>query len=595
MRKLTAAAFLVVLTAALPAAAAVPTLSFKDVKPGMKGTGRTVFEGTEVETFEVEIVAKLPNIGPDQDLILGRCSGGPLADTGVMSGMSGSPIFVDGKLIGALAYSWGFAKEPIAGITPIDEMLAITTLDENPALARRAGAPLDPGALHRLYRPASVPAFLLEDVASRLPAAAGVAPLSVPVAVAGVSPRGFAAMVPALSDAGFLPLQGSSAGSAPAPSPPLQPGSAMGLKLTRGDVDITATGTVTWIDDDRLLAFGHPMLSLGNVDLPLTGARVELLLSSLRQSSKIATPLSEVGAIRQDRAAGVFGRLGAEPRMLPVRVQLSGTDGGSRSYSFDIADDPLLSPLLLYASLNGIFQSRESGFGNVTLRLLEGSVIKMVGQDDVLLDNIWTGNDAFGISSGLPAYILYLLMNNNWEPPEIAGVNLLLEYDDAPRTGRIERVSLDRYRASPGDVVQVRVVVSPYRGARQVKTIDIQIPPETPTGRLTLHVGGAMAVSRAESTTEPVLPGGLSQFIWLINNLRRNDRVYVAAYSEDSGVYLDGARMPNLPPSVAGVLSRPRSLGNFTVVPLRGILEEVIPIDFAVEGLAKIPLEVVEE
>jgi hypothetical protein len=594
MRKLLAAAILAVLTAALPAAAAVPTLSFQDVEPGMKGTGRTVFDGTEIETFDVEIVGKLPNIGPDQDLILGRCSGGPLAETGVMAGMSGSPIFVDGKLIGALAYSWGFAKEPIAGITPIDEMLGIAARDEGVSPGRRAGVPIGRRALERLYEPPGLKTFLRDELGGRIPSLAGVAPLAVPLTVSGVGPRGFAEMVAPLADAGFMPMQGPGGGSNPDPSPTLEPGSAMGLKLVRGDLDITATGTVTWIDDGRLLGFGHPMLSLGSVDLPLTGARVELLLSSLQRSSKMATPLSEVGAIRQDRAAGVFGRLGARPRMLPVRVQLSTRTGESRAYSFDIADDPLLSPLLLYASLNGIFATREGGFGNVTLRLREGSVIKMIGQEDVLLDNVFAGNDAFGISSGLPAYILYLLMNNNWEPPEIAGINLLLEYEDTPLTGRIERVSLDRYRAGPGDTLQVRVVVSSYRGPRQVKTLDLTIPPETPAGRLTLHVGGAMAVSRAEHTTEPVLPGDLSQFIWLINNLRRNDRIYVAAYSEDSGVYLDGARLPNLPPSVAGVLSRPRSLGNFTVVPRRGILEEVIPIDFAVEGLTRIPLEVVD-
>ena len=412
--------------------------------------------------------------------------------------------------------------------------------------------------------------------------------------VSGLGHAGFAELFPTLTGAGFLPVQGAGAGDAPEPPPDLEPGSAMGLKLARGDVDFTATGTVTWVDDDRLLAFGHPMFGLGRVDLPLTGAKVEVLMPSLRQSAKIATPLGEVGAIRQDRTAGILGQLGATPHMLPIRVQLTDQRGDRRSYSFDLAEDPLLSPLLLYWSLNGILASRERVFGSATLRLRQGSVIKMVGEDDVLLDNLFAGPAAFEYSTGLTAYILYLLMNNDWQPPRIAGVNILVDYGDVPLTGRIQRVSLDRYRVRPGESVQARVFVNPYRGPERVLERKITIPADAPPGRLQIHVGGALSVSRAERAAEPLLPSDLSQFIWLINNLRRNDRVYIVAYSADSGVLLGGARLPNLPPSVSSVLTRPRTVGNFSVVRRRGILEEEIPTDFAVEGMARAELVVLE-
>lgn len=586
------ALFTAALALAAPAAAAVQVLPFDEVRSGMRGTGRTVFEGTRVETFDVEILGKLPNVGPDQNLILARCSGGPLAETGVLAGMSGSPVTIDGKLVGAVAYSWGFSKEPIAGITPIEEMLAIAEL-ESGAPRRRAGAALrhaDP--LASLYALDRVRPLFTEEIPALFGRSDGAFPLAIPLAVSGMGGPGLARVSPWLDRAGFLPVQSGSAGGDGGPTVALEPGSAVGLKLVRGDVEMTATGTVTWVDGERVLAFGHPLFGLGAVDLPLTGATVQTLLPSLARSARIATPLAEVGAVRQDRNAGVLGRLGAEPRLIPVRFQLTGPGRSERVYSFDVADDPLLSPLLLYVSLNGILASRERPMGNVTVRLKEGSVIKMSEGVDVELDNLYAGVRAVDYGTGIAAYILYLLMNNSWTQPRIAGVNLILEYDDTPRSGLIRRASLDRYRARPGETLEAAIVLSSYRGGERVLTTRLKIPEETPPGRLTLHVGGAVEVSRSEAGEEPVFPRDLDHLIRLINQLRRNDRIYIAATGADSGVVLQGSRLPNLPPSVATVLSRPRSRGNLASVPRRAMIEETILTDLSVEGLARIEFEV---
>jgi hypothetical protein len=417
-------------------------------------------------------------------------------------------------------------------------------------------------------------------------------PTSVPIAVAGMDPGGLSRVAPDLARAGFLVLPAGSAEQTDLAPEPLRPGSAMGLKLVRGDVDLTATGTVTWVEGDRVLAFGHPLFGLGAVDLPLTAARVEALLPSTLQSARIARPLGEVGAVRQDRAAGLVGRVGARPRMIPVRLQLRGAEGVEHAFSFDIADDPLLSPLLLYVSLNGVLASKERAFGNATIRLREGSVIKMVGTEDVALDNLYAGPAAFDYGTGIAAYILYLLMNNTWTQPQIAGVNLLFDYEETPRLARIRRAALDRYRVAPGEAVEVTVVLSPYRGPDQLLTREILVPPETPAGELTVSIGGALAVGRDQELEHPVLPRDLDQLIWLINQLRRNDRIYILASRDDSGVLLGGDRMPNLPPSVARVLTRPKSKGNVTAIPHRSVLEEIVPADFAVEGYARIRLEV---
>ena len=585
-------ALLTALAALLTVEAGVPTLPFSEVQTGMKGTGRTVFQGSEIETFQVEILGKLPNIGPRQNLILGRCSGGPLAETGILAGMSGSPVYVDGKLIGAVAYSWGFAKDAIAGITPIEEMLEVASLDEGPR-GRRPAAGLSPADLLRLQSPAELPLFLSSTLSSVLPRPARGTLIHLPVSVAGISAEGFSRMAPALHRSGLLPVQGGGAGRNPSPASRLEPGSPIGLKLARGDVDLTATGTVTWVDGDRVLAFGHPLFGLGRVDLPLSGARVEALLPSLSQSLRLATPLAELGALQQDRAAAVYGKMGASASMIPVRLQLSSGTGEPQSYSFDIADDALLAPLLLYSSLNGILANAERSFGNITVRLENGSIIKLADREDVELDNIFAGATAPYYATGTSAFILYLLMNNDWARPSIAGVNLILGYTEHPKTAKIRRITLDRYRVHAGETLHATILLTPYRGPDLVLSHEIEIPAETPPGRLVLHVGGALAVSRAEGSGEPpIFPRDLDQLIWLINRLRRNDRVYIVASLEDTGVFLGGARLPNLPPSVTSILSRPRSLGNFAMMPQRGILEEEILTDYSVEGLTRVQVEV---
>jgi hypothetical protein len=570
------------------------TLPFSEVRVGMKGTGRTVFHGEAVESFDVEVVGLLPRIGPGQDLILGRCSGGPLAQTGILAGMSGSPVTIDGKLVGAIAYSWGFAKDAIAGITPIEEMLAVGARDAPSHSRARPSASMPwAEALRTLRAPSTLGGFFADRVAS-LDARPAMAASSTPLSVSGISSVGLARIAPVLTRAGFLPLPSGGAGSKPGPATtPIQPGSAIGVQLVRGDIDMTATGTVTWVEGDALYAFGHPLYGLGDVDLPLTAARVETLLPSLEQSAKIAVPLKEAGAFRQDRASAIFGRLGATPSMVPVRLQITGGSASRSTYAFDLVDDPLLTPILLYAAVNGILGTVERTLGSATVRVREGSVIKVDGSNDVRLDNLFAGNGATGDASGLSAFLLYLVMNNSWSTPHVSGVNLILDYDREPRTTTVRRVTLDRYRVKAGTSLTARVQVSPYRGADRVLTREIEIPEETPPGPLTLQIGEAAAINRAEDADGPVFPRSLEQLVTLVNRLRRNDRIYVIASRADSSVFFGGTRLPNLPPAVTSILTRPRSYGNYTFVPERGVVDQDIAADGAVEGFVRLAIDVV--
>jgi len=243
--------------------------------------------------------------------------------------------------------------------------------------------------------------------------------------------------------------------------------------------------------------------------------------------------------------------------------------------------------------VNGVLGTIERTFGSATVRLREGSVIKVDGANDVRLDNLFAGDGATTDASGLSAFFLYLVMNNEWSTPRVSGINLILDYDREPRTATVRRVTLDRYRVKAGTSVTARVLLAPYRGADRAITREIEIPEETAPGPLTLQIGDAAAINRVEDADGPIVPRNLEQLVTLVNRLRRNDRLYIVASRPDNGVFLGGARLPNLPPSITSILTRPRSFGNYTFVPERGVLETDVPVEGAVEGFVRIAIEVV--
>src|SRR5262245_35505699 len=346
-------------------------MSVDDIRPGMVGIGHTVFDGTHVEEFKANILGVLQNvIGPDRNLILAKLEGGPLAHTGVIAGMSGSPVYVDGKLIGAVSYSLGsFPKEAIAGITPIAEMTdaaAMTTA--RPQAARvRIEYPVTRESLATAFRRAlnwNRPfADHPEDVRSNTVAAVAefgagqlgtlMRPIATPLAMSGFNPEVADLLGSAFRDQGFVPM-GAGAVAARGEKPfegPLKPGDAVGVMLVGGDLMLGATGTITHIDGDRVYAFGHPMYNLGPTEFPMTRAYVYTVLPSLFSSIKLASTGEIIGTFLQDRATTIAGRLGAGPRMIPVTISLSSSRAPTRTFKYTVVNDPLFGPLMTYASL----------------------------------------------------------------------------------------------------------------------------------------------------------------------------------------------------------------------------------------------------
>ncbi len=607
MNRLSRLLWLILPFLAAPPAIAQEIFPFSEVKAGMKGIGKTVFSGTRVEDFQVEVIGTLEHVGPQHNLILVRLSGGPLANTGVLSGMSGSPIYFGDRLAGAVAYTWGFAREPVAGVTPIQEMLEVEE-KESPASmlpgARRAAATVAGNPLSLLRDPRELPAHFASyfDTVSPAPGSvSAMTSITTPLLFSGVSQRAMDRLAPGLARAGLVPVQGGAVGRSQtttgAAEAKIVPGGGVGMKLVRGDVEFAAICTVTYRDKDKVMACGHPLLNLGPTDLIMTTAQVNGLFPSLQESFKFASAGEEVGAFRQDRATGVFGYLGKRPRLIPVRLELQPQMGRPQHYAFDIVEDPFLAPYLLYAALNGILSSEEKDYGEVTLSYREGSTIQVSGEEDIELRNLFAGDLASIYTSGTVAFITQLLLNNEYRPVHVNGINLILGYADERRTARVERAWVSKDHVRPGETIQVSAILKPFRGPEVTRQIDIKIPDEVTSGRLVLQVGDGMTLARVEDEGEEsddFHPKDLAQLIWLINHLRSNDKVYAVLSRPDNGILFQGQRLPNLPPSVAQVLVRPQTRGNYLRLWYRGVAEETLDTDYMLTGFKQLAIDVEE-
>jgi hypothetical protein len=575
-------------------------LPFSEVKAGMSGVGRTVFSGTKIDEFKVEVMGTLENIAPRRNLILAKLSGGPLAETGVLSGMSGSPVYLNGRLAGAVAYTWGFARQPIAGIVPIQEMLGIEARDAAPSRTSSwFPAEAGPGGLHWLADPASLPGHFASYFQNALPeaAAGGPLPIGAPLLTRGVPQEVLDLLSPGLRHAGFLPVQGGSTGHGlpGTGDTSLEPGSGVGIALVRGDVEIAAICTVTHRDADRLYACGHPLLNLGPTELSMTTASVAGLFPSLESSFKFATVGDEVGVFRQDRTAGVFGYVGRKPRTIPVRLDLQPERGRPRRLAFDVADDPFLAPYLLYAAINAVLSSEEKDYGTQSFTYKDGSVLHIEGEDDIVLRNLFAGDQARLYASGTLAFLTQVLLDSEYRSVHVTGIDLVLGTSDERRTARLLRAWVGRERVKAGETVQVSVGIKPFRGPEVTRDLSLTLPAELPPGRLILQVGDALTLARSDSeSSDDFVPRDLKQLIFLINRLRRNDRLYAVLTRADNGLVFQGARLPNLPPSMAEVMARPQARGNVQRVLYRGVAEESLALPYALEGYRLIAIDVEE-
>ena len=584
--------------AAASAEAATVIMPLVEVKAGMKGRGKSVFEAGRVEEFDADILGVLANYRPKRSMIIARLKGRGLETSGVIEGMSGSPVYVDGKLLGAVAFSFPFSREPIAGITPIEEMLAIEKSASAPGPA--APVPLQPERsltldnLLALYKGTAGPGGAAASPAESF------RPLHVPLLLGGFSTPAFEKARGFLGGLGFQPVRAGTAGQSGSGQAlsglRLQPGEAVGVQLMGGDLDMTAVGTVTDVDGDKVLAFGHPFYNLGAVDFPMTRVDVLTVVPSLESSFKLAATGPLVGRISQDRTAGAFGELGKAPRLIPVRVKLASGPSARKEFAFRVVNDRILSPALMNMALSSIITSEERSYGNVSLEF-DGDVYLDNGAS-VHLEDLFSGNYDGPASSlsGVVAAVVYYLTNNEFRDVGIFRIDLDIRAAEEARFCSLDKVLLDRYEASPGERIEIKTSYKTFKEEIRVEEGGIVVPNLPAGSEFYLVVGDAAAmqqVERAQYRTQDFVPRDLDQLIRILGSLRKNNRIYFKVMAAKPGLFLKGEELPNLPPTLKSMFASPRAAASSPTELARSTLSEYqLAVPYVFRGAAVIPIKV---
>jgi len=585
-----------------PAPATIPPaiMPLDQIHEGMKGTALTVFQGVKPESMDVEVLGVMHNVnGPKGDIILVRLHGTKPEYTGVVAGMSGSPVYFDGKLAGALAFRIGeFSKEPIAGVTPIEEMLEINALDHRPAPARVSAPAANPPANSPNHSGTTQTASPGEG--SALPAqnySDYLKPIETPLVFNGFSNETLQRYASQFAAAGIVPVMGIGSASDRKQPEPIEAGSAVSAVLVRGDMDIAATCTVTYVDPERLLACGHPLLQFGEVDLPMTKATVLATLPSPLNAFKIVNTTETVGAFVQDRQMGIMGVPGRASKMIPVTIAMhSGRGTATKEFHYEVLNNARLSPLAMMATVfNALHGTNEYG-EDITYRM--NGVLSVKGYPDVTLRNMFAPQD-----NGQPAAALAAatigdrfgrIYTNAFDVPDVQGVKLDFDLVRERRSARLEAARTDMTEARPGDEFMVETVIRPYRGERLVRQIAIRIPTSTSKGTLRILVSDGDTLDRMHRGTPMMNHGlGLAPTIALLNKERANDRVYVSLLDSGPEAMIADKVMPTLPLSVMNVMDNMRGTQDMVVLGESSVSEaSTDPLDYVVSGAQMLTISI---
>jgi hypothetical protein len=573
----------------------------------MKGVARTVFEGSDTQEFGVEVLGVLPGFpGPRQSAIIARLTGANVERTGVFAGMSGSPVYIDNKIVGAIAFSFPFSKEPIAGITPIKQMIDLFNkgTDENNkpkeprpvSFAQLASVDWKPS----LPKPAITGAQLVTPVSAGSPLlpllGQQMMPIATPLVFGGISQESLAMFAPQLLANGLLPVSGVGGAAAITPLAEVNektfpPGSSISVQLVRGDYSLAAAGTVTLRDGDRIYAFGHPFLSLGASDMPMTEASVVTVIANAANSFKLAVPGRMVGSISQDRASGIYGLLRQSPKMIPVKVNLHTSRDRIETFSYEVANDSFLTPLLLNITVFNTITSSERALGESTITV-EGE-IRVKGQETIKVDRRFSAGNAAILAAGSIAAPVGSLLTSGFDDVQLDGITLDISSSETKYAGTLERVTLDRTEVRRGEKVEVQAYVRTESGKQFVQRIPLQIPEDAALGQLLVFVGDGGSLQEA-SPSKIFVPQDLGQLVRAINTVKKSDRLYVKLFRITPGAVIGTSELPNLPPSVVATLNSDRTSGGYTPTVLSPVFEmELPPAEFVISGQQLIAIDVV--
>lgn len=564
-----------------PQPSALPTIAVDDVRAGQKGYGLSVFSGSQPERFDVEVVGVMRNLRPEMSYILARLTGKDLERSGVIAGMSGSPVFLDGKLAGAVAFSWPFSHEAIAGITPIDSMRSLSA-----APGMQPVTPPPPVQLADLVA-GRVPHDLLQrELAKLQPRFLEGAQGAVQWATTGFGELSQGVLRQALGNTAPAGRAVPGTGS----SKDLILGGSVAAVLVDGDFQLAAVGTVTDRYGDQVLAFGHPFLGLGPVSVPMASAEVVTVLSSQYTSFKIANVGDVLGAFQQDRVAGIQGRIGQVAPMIPLTLRI-GVDGAAkpREFHMRVAELPQFTPMLVGSSLLGGLESASYSAGAQGLDMT--ARFRLKGHGDFELRQSFDGDTAGTDAATFVLAVAGYLTNNPYERVSFEDIAIDLTQSPQPRSASLVGANAERTVVHPGERVGVNLDLVAYRGDRFRRSLAVDLPADLPAGRYSLVIGDGGSIDVTRLTLQPAAPETFEQALRLLRSLHSKRDLMVLGIYAGPGLSVAGEVMPRLPGSVRSLWSAAASA---SAAPLRVTIAQEVrqEMEIPVEGLVKIDLEV---
>ncbi len=531
--------------------AATDIMKLSEIRPGMEGEGRTIFKGSTIETFTFKVLGVLDKFVSDKNLIIAELNAPELNEGGVIAGMSGSPAYIDGRLIGSVSYGLSsFSRKPIAGITPIEDILKVELTGGTIPSVEITDIKVD-FSRENTRRVADA---IRNELTARMnfSPARSFTPIKLFASSSGFSPESVSFL-----QGMFVPLQSMTAGKEidtrklGADLFSVRPADAVAIPLVRGDASYTATGTVTHVDGQKVYVFGHPFFNLGTVDFPLHKAEVISVIPSYESSFKLAATRNQVGVVRQDRFSGVVAELGKAPYMIPLKIFLKNRN---RNFSLEVVNHPLLTPALTYISLMNALQAEYQEFGFQSLRV--NGKIFIEGEENVVLEDLFSGTTAFDEFSNLVMAVSYFLMNNREKNIRIQKMDFEISGREAIQKAELENVLTDKTAYLPDELMEIDMKLRNEKGEPFSEKIQIQAPNLKPGSVFYLIVADAAEITefdtKALKTT--YFPADLGALIRAINNIRRNSRLYLKLFVPAQGVFIRGFEFSCLPASVGSVL-----------------------------------------
>jgi hypothetical protein len=586
----------------------------RDIRPGMKGVGRTVMRGTKLEEFEAEVLGVMRDVSPGRDMVLCRLKGCNLEHAGIIQGMSGSPVYIEGKLLGAVAFAWEFAKDPIAGITPFSQMIQFVRSNDRriTAESKENAAGAVPASSLRSMPP--LVEGLFDDRAtdlwsSALPvpvsggALAGMTPIVTPLAASGFSPRALSLLGERLRPLGMAPMAG---GAAPERiireegDRPLVPGSPLSIAMVTGDFDLSGIGTVTHVEGNRVYGFGHPMLSLGACDLPMMTGYIHTVYPRASVSMKMGSPLKVVGVIDTDVSTSVAGRIGPKPDMLPLSVKVKTSRyADAQTYHVEMVREPMLLSSLVMAVLTNAIDTEGNLPEELTAHL--SATVRLKGADSITVQDTFSGPRYTGpmgaafLFSPLSS-IVNILVRNPIAPVRIESIECDVQIEPGRKMAILESVRLASETVEPGQDLKALVTLKPHKGGRETLELKIPIPRDFPEGPCEVVVCDANNSVRRQFRNDPAILDprdveGLVRSIRVQTDPKRTS-VYFHIPSPERGLTVKGQALPNLPGSVRAAFASKRET---PMPPIRSDIVGVLPVSWVVEGMQTLRFTVAKD